>query len=100
MNILIPRETLQSVIDLLKENLAAFGPCDHDYGICNCDISDKINALEALLAAPCEPASEPLTVTQISEALRQHGLTLVKTVKGYDVMKLGTVVAHNIRSKE
>lgn len=32
-------------------------------------------------------------IQQISEALRKHGLTLVKTAAGYDVVKLGDIVA-------
>jgi hypothetical protein len=33
---------------------------------------------------------------QIAEALRQHGLTLVKTSTGYAVLKLGQIDAHGI----
>jgi hypothetical protein len=32
-------------------------------------------------------------IQQIAEALRKHGLTLVKTAAGYDVMKLGEITA-------
>lgn len=32
---------------------------------------------------------------QISEALRKHGLTLVKTAAGYDVLKLGEIAAQS-----
>jgi hypothetical protein len=32
---------------------------------------------------------------QISEALRKHGLTLVKTAAGYDVLKLGEITAES-----
>lgn len=41
---------------------------------------------------------KPLTdEEQIAEALRRHGLTLVKTAKGYDVMSLGHITAHGIK---
>ena len=47
------------------------------------------------------PAEAKREVQQISEVLRiKCGLTLVKTASGYDVMKLGDVVAHNIGAKE
>ena len=44
---------------------------------------------------PAQP-SKPLTdeLNQIAEDLRFHGLTLVKTVTGYAVLKLGHVAAH------
>lgn len=32
-------------------------------------------------------------ILQVAEALRKHGLTLVKTAAGYDVMKLGEITA-------
>lgn len=48
-----------------------------------------------LYTAP--PKRKPLTdEQQIAEALRRHGLTLVKTAKGYDVMSLGQITAHGI----
>ncbi len=49
-----------------------------------------------LYAAP--PQRQPLT--EIAEALRRHGLTLVKTAKGYDVMRLGEISAHGIGGGE
>ena len=40
---------------------------------------------------------QPLTdEQQIAEAMRRHGLVLVKTVNGYDVLKLGQITAHGI----
>jgi hypothetical protein len=39
------RKAAQMALDLLKENLIAFGPCDHDVGICNCDIEQCIDLL-------------------------------------------------------
>lgn len=36
-------------------------------------------------------------VKQISEALRNYGLTLIKTANGYDVLKTGNMVAQNER---
>jgi hypothetical protein len=47
------------------------------------------------------PPRQPLTdeVTQIADALRSHGLTLVKTANGYDVINLGQITAHGIREK-
>ena len=45
-------------------------------------------------------ASKPMTERKIAEALKRHGLTLVKTSTGYDVMKLGECVAHNIMGKQ
>lgn len=47
---------------------------------------------------PTARASKPLTDEQkIAEALRRHGLTLVKTTSGYDVLKLGQIDAHGIK---
>ena len=44
---------------------------------------------------------KPLTdEQQIAEALRKHGFALVKTATGYDVMKLGPCIAHNIGEKK
>lgn len=41
---------------------------------------------------------KPLTdEQQIAEALRRHGLTLIKTASGYDVLKLGQIDAHGIK---
>ena len=40
------------------------------------------------------PQRQPLT--EIAEALRRHGLTLVQTAKGYEVMRLGEITAHGI----
>ena len=36
---------------------------------------------------------------QIAKALQQHGLHLVKTATGYEVMKLGPATAHNIKEQ-
>ena len=43
--------------------------------------------------------SKPLTdeLNQIEKDLRFHGLTLVKTVTGYAVLKLGQITAHGIK---
>jgi hypothetical protein len=38
-------------------------------------------------------------VQQIAEALRQHGLTLVKTASGYVVWKLGNVTARSVQAQ-
>ena len=48
------------------------------------------------------PASKPLTdeLNQIAEDLRFHGLTLVKTVTGYAVLKLSHVAAHGITGEQ
>ena len=47
---------------------------------------------------PTARASKPLTDEQkIAEALRRHGLTLIKTTSGYDVLKLGQIDAHGIK---
>ena len=35
----------------------------------------------------------------IAKALRQHGLSLVKTEDGYAAMKLGPITAHNIKEQ-
>jgi hypothetical protein len=45
---------------------------------------------EFLFTAP-QPAAD--VVNQIAEAARNHGLSLVKTATGYDLMKLGPVTA-------
>ena len=36
---------------------------------------------------------------QIAKALKQHGLSLVKTADGYAAMKLGPITAHNIKEQ-
>ena len=41
----------------------------------------------------CQPLTDE---QQIAEAMRRHGLVLVKTVNGYDVLKLGQITAHGI----
>ena len=52
---------------------------------------------KALADQPAQP-SKPLTdEQQIAEALRRHGLTLVKTANGYDVIKLGQIIANGIK---
>lgn len=44
---------------------------------------------------------KPLTdEQQFAEALRPHGLTLVKTSTGYHVMKLGQITAHGITGEQ
>lgn len=43
------------------------------------------------------PQAQPLSNAdglQISRALHRHGLTLVRTVQGFDVMKLGEITAY------
>ena len=47
------------------------------------------------------PQRKPLTdeVTQISEALRRHGLTLVETANDYAVISLGQITAHGIKGE-
>jgi hypothetical protein len=37
---------------------------------------------------------------KIAAAAKQYGLTLVKTVDGYSLVKLGEIVANNVESKE
>ena len=50
-----------------------------------------------LYTTPPEVQRKPLTdEQQIAEALRQHGLTLVKTSNGYAVLRLGQIDAHGI----
>jgi len=57
-------------------------------------------AREALESLSAQPAPVPQTdEQQISEALRQHGLTLVKTATGYTALKLGQIDAHSITEK-
>jgi len=36
---------------------------------------------------------------RLAEALRQHGLTLIKTANGYDVRKLSPITAHGIKEQ-
>ncbi len=45
---------------------------------------------------PAQPAVPLTDEQQIAEALRQHGLTLVKTSNGYAVLRLGQIDAHGI----
>lgn len=55
-------------------------------------VISQIDNMTCRLVAP--PQRYPLT--EIAEALRRHGLTLVETAKGYDVMWLGEISAHGI----
>ena len=58
-----------------------------------------VEAVNGLLLGAIPPAAQrkPLTdEQQIAEALRQHGLTLVKTSNGYAVLRLGQIDAHGI----
>lgn len=51
---------------------------------------------QALYTHP-HPPRQPLTdEQQIAEAMRRHGLVLVKTVNGYDVLELGQITTHKI----
>ncbi len=69
-----------------------------DYVWCGCgdgimpNTGAKCGTCASIDAAP--PQRQPLT--EVAEALRRHGLTLVETAKGYDVMKLGQITAHGI----
>ena len=45
------------------------------------------------------PAAQRQPLTEIAEALRRHGLTLVKTAKGYDVLRLGEISGHGIKEQ-
>ena len=63
----------------------------------NIDYLAKWNRPAWVPAYPHPPQRQPLT--EIAEALRRHGLTLVETAKGYDVMKLGQITAHGIGGK-
>lgn len=45
------RELLKCARDLLAENLQAFGACDHEVGICNCDMTHCISDIDAALAS-------------------------------------------------
>ncbi len=56
----------------------------------------KIAELEAELA---EQPAQPQQEQQIAEALRSHGLTLIKTERGYDVMNLRQITAHGIKEQ-
>ena len=61
---------------------------------------DFARAIEAKLREKNAQPSKPLTdEQQISESLRRHGLTLVKTAAGYDVLKLEQITAHGIKGE-
>lgn len=53
--------------------------------------TDNVDECIAVYTSPPPPAEVPLK--QIAEALRQHGLTLIKKANGYDVMQLGNIEA-------
>lgn len=55
--------------------------------------------IEPLYTHPAQQTKpQPLSdEQQIAEALRKHGLALVKTASGYDVMRLGKCVADGIK---
>jgi uncharacterized coiled-coil protein SlyX len=55
-------------------------------------------AIEAAYKKKNAQQAEP--VQQIAEALRNHGLTLIKTASGYAVVKLGLVVAQQAKQAE
>ena len=63
--------------------------------------TDRPKSVRPLVYGDTPPAQrKPLTdEQQIAEALRRHGLTLVKTAKGYDVMSLGHITAHGIKEQ-
>ena len=77
-----------NLIDRLKEEWNNLDPVDPLRGL----ISDAIDALQR----------KPLTdeLNQIEKDLRFHGLTLVKTVTGYAVLKLGQITAHGITGEQ
>jgi hypothetical protein len=63
------------------------------------EVTQFARAIEAAIAK--QPAEAKRDMQQIAKVLRiKCGLTLVKTASGYDVMKLGDAVAHNIGAKE
>lgn len=52
-------EALRESRRIVADSLAAFGPCDHGVGICNCDMKHSIAASDLLLGqAPAEGAKE------------------------------------------
>jgi len=79
-------------------------PCCGKYEICDraCTPRGRYEG-EKLLASRVDtpPVEAKREVQLIAEVLRiKHGLTLVKTANGYDVIKLGDAVAHNIGAKK
>jgi hypothetical protein len=64
-------------------------------GLWTCPADIERDLLEGYATPPAAPV--PLTSEQqIAKALRQHGLTLVKTTTGYTALKLGQIDAHGI----
>ena len=49
-------ERLRSVLPqarvVIQDALNAFGPCDHDFGICNCDMQRAIDCIDDALKEP------------------------------------------------
>lgn len=46
----VAREALADSRRIVADSLAAFGPCDHSVGICNCDMTRSIEASDAALS--------------------------------------------------
>lgn len=82
--------SLMTVLHLKDRTEIGYGPASAGY--------DLPTGEYKLYTSP--PASKPLTdEQQIAEALRRHGLMLVKTAAGYDVLKLGQIAAHGIKGE-
>ena len=45
------REAPAQALPVMKSYYEALGPCDHDVGICNCDMKRAIEAAERALCA-------------------------------------------------
>jgi hypothetical protein len=85
----LSKKQIDSIVYLCREDGA-----DTTYDIVNTAIQYYTDTTPPAALLPEQD------IRQISEAARHHGLTLVKTAKGYDFMKLGEVKAHNIGAKE
>ena len=59
------------------------------------DETDRLTIVYQMGFADGKDAAEQ----QIAKALKQHGLSLVKTADGYAAMKLGPITAHNIKEQ-
>lgn len=91
------RQVMQMALDALEYVVEQGGGpvCEHETGgaVCFCKENEAINALRAALqAAPAQPVNQAL-VDAFAKLAKRHGLTLVKTADGYDLLKLGDAQA-------
>ena len=107
MDYATPPAAQQEPVAWAEEIIADLHACYDSEMIKENDSGDELIRLDAAIACVEEaaerhtapPAAQRQPLTEIAEALRRYGLTLVQTTKGYDVMRLGEISAHGIGGK-